>query len=162
MLSLKAAIGGVLIAASFQFAFAKKAALPGTDLRSVDRAVVFAILQANEGLRIHDTKDICIGFGHGLDIHKKAAITELKDKGLKVHPSDWCSHRPHGRGMNIAIVAPIKKISPATYEFVLEVGDLSIAEGEHFATLLRRGTYVIRCESNSEPGLVSYRQTRCP
>jgi hypothetical protein len=162
MLSLKAAIGGILIAVSCQFAFAKKAALPTNDLRSVDRAVVFAILQANEGPRIHDTKDICIGFGHGLGIHEKAAITELKDKGLKVHPSNWCSHGPHGRGLNIAIVAPIKEISPATYEFVLEVGDLSIAQGKHFATLLRRGTYVIRCESNSEPALVSYRQTCCP
>src|ERR1035437_958188 len=162
MLILKAAIGGLLIAASSQSASAKEAA-PDNELRSVDRAVVFAIQRDSQGVRIENRKDICVQFGHGLDIHEKAVILELKSKGLKVHHNNWCNHGPDGpRGMNIAVVAPIRETSPGTYEFLLEVSDLSIPEGEHFATLLRRGTYVVHCEGGSEPELVSYGQTCCP
>ncbi len=154
----KVAVIAVLISAFFQLATAKEA--PDNGLRSVDRAVVFAIQQEFQRIGPESLKNVCVGFGHGLDIHDKAVISELKNKGLKVHRADWCNRGP--RRVQIAIVAPIRETSPGTYEFVLEVGDLFIPEGEHFATLLRRGTYIVHYEGASEAQLVSYHQTCCP
>jgi hypothetical protein len=158
-LIVKLAIGGLLIVGAFQFAYAKTPAL-ADELRTTDRAVVFAIQREAQAIHIDGRKDICIAFGHGLDIHEKAVVAELENRNLKIHHENWCSRGP--RGLNIAVVAPIRETSPGTYEFVVEVGDLSMPEGAHFATLLRRGTYMVHCEGSSEPQLVSYRQTCCP
>src|ERR1035438_7848744 len=144
------------IAASLQYAIAKEAS-PAKGLRNIERAVVFAIQQEFKGKLLENRKDVCVGFGHGLDIDDKAALLELKNRGLKARRASWCNRGP--RGISIALVAPIRETSPGTYEFIVEVGDLAISEGEHFATLLRRGTYVVRCEGSLEPQLVSYRQT---
>ena len=59
--------------------------------------------------------------------------------GFTAHPNTWCNSGP--RGVKISMVGPIKESSPDAYEFVIELADLSgIQRGEHFATLLGRGT----------------------
>ena len=66
--------------------------------------------------------------------------------------------------MTIGIVAPIKTSANDTYELEVELGDLQPIrqEGAHFATLLRKGIYVVKCRKGARPELVSYSQTCCP
>lgn len=129
-------------------------------LGNLERVVVFAVQREIESGNLKNRSDLCIGFGNGLGIDEKAVISELRRTGMRVHPNEWCTHSL--RGLTIAIVAPIHETSPQTYALVLELGDLSpIRTGEHFATLMKRGTYVVRYAQGSEPQLISYRQTCC-
>ncbi len=155
---MKSAISAALVIACQQITPPKDT--PATHGPStVERVIVFAVQQESEASHLRSRKDLCIGFGHGLAVDEKAIISQLKHNGLKVHPNQWCNRGP--RGLRIGIVAPINEVAPGMYELVIELGDLSIRQGEHFATLLRRGTYVIRCDNGARPQLVSYRQTCC-
>jgi hypothetical protein len=132
---------------------------PVNELGNLERVLAFAVQQEVQTSGVKNRKDLCVGFGHGLVADQEAVISELRRNGLKVHPNEWCNRGP--RGLSIGIIAPVRETAPGMYELVLELADLSIRQGEHFATLLRRGTYVIRCETGSEPRLVSYRETCC-
>jgi hypothetical protein len=127
-------------------------------LRNVERSIVFAV--QSEVQASNAGKHVCIGFGNGLAVNQKVIISELKRKSLQVHPGEWCRQGPHR--FTIGVLAPVNETSAATYEFVLEVGDVSTLPGEHFATLLRRGTYIVHCDTASGPRLIAYRQTCCP
>jgi hypothetical protein len=132
-----------------------------TGLGNSERALVFAVQHEVEAGGLETRKDLCVGFGHGLAVNEKAVMSELKRIGLRVHPGEWCSHSL--RGLSIAIIAPIRETSPGTYEFAIELGDLSpIRAGEHFAELLKRGTYIIHREEGSDPQIVSYQEACCP
>jgi hypothetical protein len=95
-----------------------------------------------------------------LVVDEKGIAFKLKSVGLRLHPNSWCNR--HLRGLSISVLSPVRETSEATYELTLELGDLSpVGRGEDFASLLKRGTYVIRCDKGSEPRIVSYRQTCC-
>lgn len=155
---LKSFSSVLLIFAFQQIASAKEATAIHT-LSTLERVVVFAVQQAVKAGNLQSKRGLCIGIGQGLGVDDKAIISELKRSRLRVHENDWCNPGP--RGVMIAIVAPIIETSTGTYELILQVDDLTIQPGEHFATLVKRGTYVIRCEGKSEPQLISYRESCC-
>jgi hypothetical protein len=127
---------------------------------NLTRVVAFAVQREVEAGSLKGRSDLCLGFGNGLAVDQKAVMSELKRAGLKLHQDEWCNHSL--RGLNIAIIAPIRETSLQTYELVLELSDPSpIRTGEHFATLLKRGTYVVQYRQGAEPQLVSYQQTCC-
>jgi len=127
-------------------------------LSNLDRAVVFAVSLEARASRLENRADVCVGLGHGLAVHEKEILFELRRGGLRVHPNDWCNQGP--RGLVISIIAPTSESVPSTYDLVVQVDDLQpIRQGdEHFANLLRRGTYSIRCKGSSDPVLVRYQE----
>ena len=64
----------------------------------------------------------------------------------------------------MSLIPPVKESEPGTYELTIEVGDLRpIRErGEHFGTLVRRGTYTVKCRDGVEPELVRFQETALP
>lgn len=131
------------------------------EVRNLERVVAWAVQQEIQTGHLEKRDDVCVGFGSKEGVDTKTVISELRRKNYKIHTSNWCSSGP--RGMTINLVGPIKESSPDAYEFVIEVGDSTgIQRGEHFATLLRRGTYVIECRDGAEPKLIEYRQACCP
>jgi hypothetical protein len=121
---------------------------------TLERTIAFAIQQEVEAGNLRSKPDLCVGFGQGLDINEAIIVSNLRHSGLQVHTKDWCNQGP--RGVRIGIIAPIHEEPPGTYELRVQVDDLSIQAGEHFATILRRGRYVIRSCKASRPKLVSY------
>lgn len=137
-------------------------------LSNTDRAVLFAIQHEVDATDLKKGKDFCVGFGYGLTLNEKSIISKLRQTGLRAHRQNWCNAGARGldsggpRGLDLAVVAPIKEISPGTYEFVVELGDNSpIEHGEHFGTLLRHVTYTVHSEEGVAPTLVSYQKTCC-
>jgi hypothetical protein len=129
-------------------------------VRNLERAVAWAVQQEVQTGHLENRGDVCVGFASKEGVDTKAVISELRRKNYKIHTSNWCNSGP--RGMTINIVGPIKESSPDAYELVIELGDSTgIQGGEHFATLLRRGTYVIECREGAEPKLIEYRQGCC-
>ena len=128
---------------------------------NLERAVAFSVLEEIRANRLQRRKDVCVAFGSGSTVNEEQVLSLLKRSGVTIHPNDWCGRAP--RGLRIDFVPPAKEVSPNTYEFVIQLGDLSgIQKGEHFATLLRKGTYVVECKNDSEPRLVEYRKICCP
>jgi hypothetical protein len=131
-------------------------------LTNTDRAIVFAVAQEIQANHLEKRRDVCLGFGHGLEVDETGVVGELSRRGLALHTIEWCNQGP--RGAVISIIAPVDEERPGTYEFVVELTDLRPIkhEGEHFGTLLRRGTYVVQVKNTSTPELVTYRKTCCP
>jgi hypothetical protein len=140
----------------------EKESSTASQLSNLGRAAAFAIRLEIHANRLENRTDVCVGFGHGLAVDEKAVLTELKREKVKVHSNDWCNQGL--RGLAISIISPANESSPDTYEVVVEVGDLRQMwrGGEHFATLLRRGTYSVKCKNGVEPELVRYQETCCP
>lgn len=149
---LKSSIAAVMIIACQQFALAAGSS-------NLERAVIFAVQREAKAGDLASGKDVCVGFGHGLAVREKPVLSSLKREGIKAHTNNWCTQQGHG--LSIAVLAPVKESSPGMFEVTVQVGDPSIKPGQHFGTLLKKGTYVIRCDGNSEPQLVSYQQTCC-
>lgn len=139
-----------------------KESTPTSKLSNLDRAIVLAVSLEALASRLENGADVCVGFGHGLAVDEKGILSELRRGGLKVHPNDWCNQGP--RGQVISIIGPTTESAPGTYELVVEVGDLRPIHqgGEHFATLLRKGTYSVQCKDASEPELVRYQKAALP
>jgi len=131
-------------------------------LSNREQAIAFAVYLETHASRLEKRADVCVAFGHGLSADEKAVLAELKQQKLKVRPGDWCNEGP--RGLVISVIAPISEPVPGTYEVKVEVGDLRAIRGgaEHFATLVRRGTYTVKCKEGSEPELIRYEQTAQP
>ena len=131
-----------------------------TDLGIIEWAIVYAIQHEMQVGNIRKEQDFCVAFGNGLTLNEKGIISELRRKGLRAHEASWCNRGP--RGLDVSILAPIKETAAGTYEFLLQLGDLSvIQQGEHFGTLLKRCKYAIHSVKGSDPELVSYEQTCC-
>lgn len=124
-----------------------------------ERAILFAIQQEVRASDLGHKRDLCLALGGGLDSQESRYISNLRRSGLLVHGNDWCAQGP--RGTRIAVIGPVTKTSPTEYQIVVQVDDLSLHPGEHFATTLKRGTYTIRSEQNAKSQLVSYEQTCC-
>lgn|GEM_PF-6109720 len=101
---------------------------------------------------------MCVGFGNGLKVDERAILSELNLDKRKVHPNEWCNRGPHG--LVIDIISPVTESEPGAYDLIVEVGDNRpiLQRGEHFGTLLRRGTYTIKCREGAEPELVRYQE----
>lgn len=157
---MKSAVVAFVIMACQQVTLAKESA-PAKQLSTLDRVIIFAVQQEVHASQIENRKDVCVGLGHGLAVNERRIITELHRKGLKLHPNEWCNQGP--RGLVVSVLAPVGESLPSTYELVVELGDLQPLrqDREHFVTLIRRGSYKIKCEGSAEPELVSYSQTCC-
>jgi hypothetical protein len=131
-------------------------------LGEADRVVSFAIEQEIHANRLEERRDICVAFGQGLNLNETGIIAELNHRRLRVHPNPWCSQVP--RGLVLSIIRPVEKTGPSVYEFGVQLSDLQPIkqEGEHFGTLLRRGTYTVQFSETKGPDLVAYRKTCCP
>jgi hypothetical protein len=149
-------MAALLVIAGSQLIQAKSDANLPSEL---ERVAIFAIQQEVSTSDLQSAKDICIGIGHGQAVREKIILSNLAGESPAPHPIAWCT--TGNRGVSIDVLAPINESSPGQFEVTIEVGDEAIKEGEHFATLLKRGTYVIRYQKGSEPQLVTYRQTCC-
>jgi hypothetical protein len=128
-------------------------------LKNLDRVIAFVVQLEIHANRLENRTDVCVGFGNGLVVDEKAILSELKQEKLKVHSNEWCNQRV--RGLKVSVIPPIKESEQETYELMVEVGDLRpIRErGEHFGTLLRRGTYTVKCKDGAEPEFARYQET---
>lgn len=57
----------------------------------------------------------------------------------------------------IDIISPVREDGSNTYDVEIELGDLR-DRSQDIGITLKHGTYVIRCVSNSEPELITYRK----
>ncbi len=127
------------------------------NLSTLDRVIIFAIQQEIRASNLSQRRDLCVGFGYGLEVNEKAIISNLVGKGTLVHENDWC----HGRGISVSVLSPVKRISLSDYQLEVQVGDLTMPSGAHFAKLLKQGTFVVHCPEDGEPRLLSYHETCC-
>jgi len=130
----------------------------GIKTSNLDRAIAYAIYLEAHASRLASRTDVCVAFGHGLTVDEKGIFSQLERLKLKVHPNEWCNAGP--RGLVISVIAPTTESVPGTYDLTVEVGDLRPIRqnGEHFGTLVRRGTYTVKCTDSSEPELAGYRE----
>ena len=151
-------IVGFLAVLACQQITAAKADVAARKTTRLERAVAFAVYLEAHANRLESRTDVCVGFGHGLAVDDKGILFELRRRNLKVHSNNWCNQGP--RGFVIEILGRAMESAPDTYEVVIELGDLRpIREaGEHFGTLLRRGTYTVKCQEGSEPELLRYEE----
>lgn len=151
----------LVVIASQPVAPAKERTSAG-QMSNLDRAIIFVVQLEAHANRLEGRTDLCVGFGHGLSVvDEKGILSELRSRRLRVHSNGWCNQGP--RGLVISIIGPTTESASGTYELVVEVGDLRPIRqnGEHFATLLRRGTYTVKCKE-AEPELVRYQEAAPP
>jgi len=132
-----------------------------TQLTNQERAIVYVIGEETRDFALEARTDVCVDFATELAIRESAVFAALRAEGLNFHAARWCNRGP--RGVDISIAMPSKETPPGTYQMVSDISDSDPIRlyGDHFATLLRSGTYVIRCTDGSEPILESYHQTCC-
>lgn len=125
-------------------------------------AIAFAISQEVYANGLESKGDVCLGFGHDLGANENSISFILRNRGLKLRSSEWCNHGP--RGWVVAVIAPVRNPRGHVYEIVIELGDLAgiKAQGEHFGTLVRRGTYTVQIDESIKAELLAYRKSCCP
>jgi hypothetical protein len=130
-------------------------------LSKLDRVVVFVVQKEVAANHIEQRKDICLGFDTRLAVNEKAILAGLRLAGLSLHEHSFCNSGP--QGMPIQISWPIKTAAEGTFEIEVALSDLDpiLKEGEHFGTLLRRGTYTVRYDDGFEPEVLTYQQNCC-
>src|ERR1700735_288646 len=83
----------VLIIMGWPPAAHAKEALKVAGMGNSERIVVFAVQQEVEANNIRARGDLCIGFGYGLGVNRKAILQQLRQNGLRIHSSSWCDGR---------------------------------------------------------------------
>jgi hypothetical protein len=156
-MKLLAALTLLLICQQITHAQANVAAGGNGDLIEV---TAFAVRFEAEASQLKARKDLCVAIDTRLEMREKDLVSKLKASGLAVHSHEWCNRGP--RGLRFLVSAPIKRADDGAYEVKVEVGDLTIKTGEHFATMLKQGTYRVRFEKGSQPEMGSYHKTCCP
>jgi hypothetical protein len=124
------------------------------------KIAAFAVRHEIEVSQLRTRNDVCVAIDTRLDVDEKDLVSELKANGLLVHQHEWCNRGP--RGFRLFVHAPIKRDTDSEYHVEIEVGDLTIKPGEHFATMLKQGTYHVRFEKGAQPEMISYEKTCCP
>jgi hypothetical protein len=127
-------------------------------VNDLERVIIYAIQVEVQASQLKSSGNLCVGFGNGLLAKEETVVGELVQNGLKVHTNDKCTG---AHPLRIAVVSPVIETSPGEYKIVLELSDMSMKSNEHFATLLRRGIYVVRVDSSSKPRMFSYQETCC-
>jgi hypothetical protein len=128
-------------------------------LSNSDRAVVFAVQQEIQSNHFEKRNDVCVGFDPTLKSVEKRILSELRRRGMRVRSIGWCNSSP--RGLVVDNISPIREDGSDTYEVEIELGDFR-DRSQDIGITLKHGTYVIRCVSNSEPELITYRKVCCP
>jgi hypothetical protein len=125
-----------------------------------DQVVAFAVEEEITANHLEGRSDVCVALGTDLELSEGAIVATLEQIGFHVHENSWCNEGL--RGMRIAVTSPVQRKADGSYEFTVELGDISpIQRGEHFAELIRRGDYVIQYDVTAGPRLVSYSRTCC-
>jgi hypothetical protein len=130
-------------------------------LTNRERAILYVISEEAKDYALEARADVCVGFSTDLAIPESKIFLALRERGLKFHPSSWCNDGP--RGVEISITMPNKDMPPETYHIMSGIGDNDPIRlyGDHFATLLRKSDYVIRCKDDLEPTVQSYKLLCC-
>jgi hypothetical protein len=155
---IKLAVTALMIFAYQQVTDSQENSKSG-QLKNLDRVVAFVVQLEIHANRLENRTDVCLGFGNGLEVDEKVVLSELKQDRLKIRSVEWCNQRV--RGLTVSIIPPIKESEPGIFEVEVVLGDLRpIRElGEHFGTLLRRGTYTVKYKDGAEPELFRYQET---
>ena len=117
-------------------------------------AVEFAVqaeLQASQAL----AGKRCVRLGPDTGVDEREIVRDLRAKGFRLQNPRWCAR--HLTGIQVEVLSPVLEASPGVFQFAIAVGDMNIPPGVHFATLLKRGTYLVRSESGVFPVLVDYK-----
>ena len=132
-----------------------------TQLTNQERAIVYVISDEATDYALEARGDVCVSFATDLPIRESKILVALRDKRLNFHSAAWCNRGP--RGVEISITMPNKQTLSGTFEIVSGINDSDPIRlyGDHFATLLRSGTYVIKCNDDSDPVLEAYHLICC-
>jgi hypothetical protein len=123
-------------------------------------AVEFAVKQEVKAAHLGKEQNICLRFGYGLTVDQGDIFRKLNKTRRTYRKATWCNQGPSGS--LISIIAPLATQGVDTYQIVVELSDLrSIKQGEHFGTLVRRGTYNIRVDDKLQPELIAYTKSCC-
>ena len=131
-------------------------------LTEPERAAVFVIREEATDYALEAREDICVDLGTESNLREKAVLAALQEEGFKFHDGSWCNRG--ARGVTVFIEAPrVKELAAGAYEYISSISDLDPIRlhGEHLATLLRKGKYVIKCEEDYEPVVDSYQMLCC-
>jgi hypothetical protein len=130
-------------------------------LTNQERAMVYVVSEEANDYALEARNDVCVDFSTDLSIREPKVFAALHDMGLNFHPASWCNRGP--RGVEISITVPGKETPSETYEIVSGIGDNDPIRlyGDHFGTLLRKSTYIIKCKGDSEPTLEAYNLICC-
>jgi hypothetical protein len=134
-------------------AYARKSST--SQMSDRERAIVFAVSEEDFANQLENRKDVCVAFSTELDVNQKSILAELKRGKLSVHAYSWCSKQPTGF---IIFVGRVAESSPEMYEVTIDLSDDRpiLEQSAHFATLVRRGTYIVKCKAGSPAELVRY------
>lgn len=154
---IKLAVTALMIFAYQQVTDSQESSKSGQ--KNLDRVIAFVVQLEIHANRLESRTDVCVGFGSGLVVDEKAILSELKQDRVKIRSIEWCNQRV--RGLTVSITPPIKESEPGIFELEVVLGDLRpIRElGEHFGTLLHRGTYTVKYKDGAEPELFRYQET---
>lgn len=132
-----------------------------THLTERERAALFVIREEATDFALEARADVCVEFGTKSNLRDPAVLAALRQEGFKFHDGSWCNRGP--RGVTIFMDTPERELPSGFFEYESTIGDSDPIRlyGEHFATLLRKSKYVIKCEAGSEPVLDSYQLVCC-
>lgn len=149
----------ILILLMLQIAHCVSAA--STQLSEPERGAVYVIQEEAREFALETRKDVCVEFRTDAEMRGRSVLAALHEQGFAFHDGSWCNHGP--RGVSIFIESNNKQTSTSVHEFVASVGDNDPIRvyGDHFATLLRKSKYVVRCDAGSEPVLIAYELLCC-
>ena|SRR5262252_1995395 len=125
----------------------------------LERVILVAVERELQVSSLVERRDVCVENVSAKTVDEKQLPLALKRSGVRVHPGKWCYL--HNRGIEVDVLSLTEDQVSGLYRVDIEVVDERIPPGVHFATLLKRGTYVIRCLKGSEPQILSYEQMCC-
>jgi hypothetical protein len=131
-------------------------------LTEPERAAVFVIREEATDYALEAREDVCVELGTESKLREKAVLATLHEEGFKFHDGTWCNRGP--RGVTVSIEATrAQELAAGAYEYISSISDLDPIRlhGDHFATLLRKSKYIIKCDQNSEPVVDSYHMLCC-
>jgi hypothetical protein len=122
-------------------------AAQGAD-RNVDADLVKLIAQQEVAAgRLEVTSTTCLGLDRASSDPSRLLLRELKAKGLALRKASACLRLP-GEGILFTVAPATKATDNDVLKVEIEISDLNIEEGTHFATILFRGIYTVTKDAN--------------
>jgi hypothetical protein len=124
---------------------------------SVDGPLVTAIVsEESRAGRLKFAGDVCLGINGDRDPSAKL-MKDLKARGFAFQKASACLKAPKGILLSIGRIV---KLRSNEVRVGIEISNLTIEPGSHFATLLSSGTYKLANPAESEWSILSYEPSK--